>query len=299
MTLGASLEAKGDIMGHDQAGDLTESIELHKPQGARWERAPVRGRDGESHRKPDNRFVDRRGPQEDRREHDQDLDPYGTILREMEVRTADQKLSLKDAKVPDTPPDVVDATSHLQLPLTLRALTLAGMGAMAFEDAFAEGEEPLWFLHILDDGYELQRSGISMSLVADLLEAEVMLKDDRRYEAVAGPWVGGLRRRWLVDSQEGRPLRWGPHPHDYARTFAADVGRAIAKAMAVHALPGSCPKPCKRRVQDICGPCTCVMLGRGAAQGMEGGTRTPTVKVQDATAAAPWCGQAQAEPGPD
>ena len=260
LTLGASLEARGDIVGRDPAGDLAENSEHRKPQRGRWESAPERGRGGESRHRPGNRVADRRGPQGARREHDQDLDPYGTILREMEVRTADHKPSLKDAKAPGTPPAVVDETSHLQLPLTLRALTLAGMGAMAFEDAFAEGEEPLWFLHILDDGYELQRSGISMSLVADLVEAEVMLKDDRRYEAVGGPWVG-VPEKEMAGRQPGRQTtEVGPAPPRLRPHLCGRCCRAIAEAMAIHAMPASCPKPCERRVPDIGGPCTCVML---------------------------------------
>eukprot|EP00439_Symbiodinium_sp_Y106_P000708 s4092_g1.t1 len=122
-----------------------------------------------------------------------------------------------------------DEVAQLQLPLPLAVLALHSGSGWAFEDAFVDGEEPRWFLAILDDGYELQRSGISMSVVASAIEEEVMKKGDARYEKVAGPWVGGLRRRWLQESQEGLPVRWSPHQPDYAYAFAAEVGAQLRK----------------------------------------------------------------------
>ena len=68
-----------------------------------------------------------------------------------------------------------------------------------------------------------------MSVVASAIEEEVMKKGDARYEKVAGPWVGGLRRRWLQESQEGLPVRWSPHQPDYAYAFAAEVGAQLRK----------------------------------------------------------------------
>ena len=42
---------------------------------------------------------------------------------------------------------------------------------------------------ILDDGYELQRSGHDMTVVADAIEDEIRAKDDPRYERAAGQWA--------------------------------------------------------------------------------------------------------------
>ena len=102
-------------------------------------------------------------------------------------------------------------------------------GSAAFEDAFYDSEEPRWFLMMLDDGYELQRSGLDMSEVSNAIEQAIMAKNDPRYECDAGKWAAGLRRRWLSEPQTGRPLRWGPHPPDYILEFASEVAEHMRK----------------------------------------------------------------------
>eukprot|EP00439_Symbiodinium_sp_Y106_P025876 s4630_g3.t1 len=76
---------------------------------------------------------------------------------------------------------------------------------------------------------DMKCSAGGFRMVASAIEAEVLKKGDARYEKVAGPWVGGLRRRWLQESQEGLPVRWGPHQPDYAYTFAVEVGAQLRK----------------------------------------------------------------------
>ena len=116
-----------------------------------------------------------------------------------------------------------DEVSKMQ---ALRGVSLTAAllgGSAAFEDAFYDGEEPRWFLMMLEDGYELQRSGLDMSEVSNAIEQAIMAKNDPRYECDAGKWAAGLRRRWLSEPQTGRPLRWGPRPPDYIQEFASEV----------------------------------------------------------------------------
>ena len=82
-----------------------------------------------------------------------------------------------------------------------------------------------------------------MSQVANAVEAEIMKKKDHRFEAVAGPWISGLRRRWLQHSQAGMRTRWGPHPQEYVRDFARDV----AAIMRTRWLRDLCPEAVRNR----------------------------------------------------
>ena len=78
-----------------------------------------------------------------------------------------------------------ETDENSQMQFWAPALTMAFPIGGAYDDAFPEGEEPLWFTMILDDGYELQRSGIDMTTVA--IDTEILKKEDRRYEVMAGP----------------------------------------------------------------------------------------------------------------
>ncbi|CAE7808075.1 unnamed protein product [Symbiodinium sp. CCMP2592] len=131
----------------------------------------------------------------------------------------------KESGLTGGPPDLKegDITNYIQT----WHLAAFGMGPFAWatddEDPFQEGWEPMWYVTILDDGHELQRSGIDTVVIANAIDREIENRQDERYARTARMWAASLRKRWLRHPHHGRPHRWGPHPPEYTEEFAKQV----------------------------------------------------------------------------
>ena len=98
-----------------------------------------------------------------------------------------------------------DEVSKMQ---ALRGVPLTAVllgGSAAFEDAFYDGEEPRWFLMLLDDGYELQRSGLDMSEVSNAIEQAIMAKNDPAMNVTQESGLRGSAADGSVSPKQGDP----------------------------------------------------------------------------------------------
>ena len=146
----------------------------------------------------------------------------GDTLSQRMLTEEEQYQAQTEAR-PDAENGVMDGVSLVQSP-TLMLLAFAP-GMSVDQDPFDDGWEPIWFNMLVDEGFELQRGGHSMSMVIRLIRERIRAKDDARFEREVQGWVTGLARRWYLYDQTGMRMRWGVTEQDPCGELADTVVR--------------------------------------------------------------------------
>ena len=131
---------------------------------------------------------------------------YTTRRKIAPMRPADRRDSRGSSTCPAQ--QSLETEDHSLVLLGWKVMAVAAQRAWSFEEPFPDGVEPQWWQRVLRDSLETQRGGCDMWDLADRIEARVKARRDPRYEAVACPWVDGLRRAWheREDVPSGEPV---------------------------------------------------------------------------------------------
>ena len=135
--------------------------------------------------------------------------------------------------------DMMDDTSSFQQLHFVVALTQMS-NVKGFDRPWPVDTEPVWWQNLLEEGFEIQRTGFCMWTLADRVETQAMARMDERYSTGIASWIDGWRMRWDEESQAGRPVRWGPINEQECEDYVVRAENVLRKKWLEHTFPVAC-----------------------------------------------------------
>ncbi|CAE7872476.1 unnamed protein product [Symbiodinium necroappetens] len=134
---------------------------------------------------------------------------------------------------------MTDDTSSFQQLYLVVALAKAN-SVMGFDRPWPIDTEPVWWQNLLEEGFEMQRTGFCMWTLADRVEEQARARMDERYSIGIANWIDGWRMRWDEESQVGRAVRWGPINEQEYEEYVLHAENVLRKKWLEHTFPVAC-----------------------------------------------------------